>query len=238
MLDNLIKEPFLGFEKESLDFLKKLENKKFNNKIWFDNNREKYENHIKLPMRTLIDSLTGELFKIDSSIVVNYKSIFRINRDIRFSKDKTPYKTMTSASFCFDTIKKPELPMFYFHLSPSEFLFAAGQYSTDLEKIKKIRKFILKNFDYFKKIISERNFAREYKEICGDKLKILPRGYDFLKLDKKNEPLIELMKMKQYYVYKTYKPEVAFDTEIISVIISSIKLTYNFTKFLNDAIKQ
>ncbi|MCX6164328.1 MAG: DUF2461 family protein, partial [Ignavibacteriae bacterium] len=98
MLDNFIKEPFLGFSNESLEFLKKLENKKYNNKIWFDKNREKYETYVKLPMRALIDNLTGELYKIDPSIVVNYKSIFRINRDIRFSKDKTPYKSITSAS--------------------------------------------------------------------------------------------------------------------------------------------
>jgi len=136
MLDNLIKEPFLGFSKESLAFLKKLEDKKCNNKLWFDKNRDLYENYIKLPMRALIDSLAGELFKIDPSIVVSYKSIFRINRDIRFSNDKTPYKNMSSASFCFNTIKKPEIPQFYFHLSPVEFLFAGGQYSLDNKNLK------------------------------------------------------------------------------------------------------
>jgi uncharacterized protein (TIGR02453 family) len=237
MLDNLIKEPFLGFSKESLAFLKKLEDKKCNNKLWFDKNRDLYENYIKLPMRALIDSLAGELFKIDPSIVVSYKSIFRINRDIRFSNDKTPYKNMSSASFCFNTIKKPEIPQFYFHLSPVEFLFAGGQYSLDNNKLKKIRKKIYDDFDYFKKIITEKYFVKEYKNICGDKLKNLPRGYDNLKFDKKNELLIELIKMKQYYAFKTYKPEVAFNPELVNLIISNIRLTYNFTKFLNDALK-
>lgn len=237
MLDNLIKEPFLGFSKESLDFLKKLENKKFNNKIWFDKNREKYEYYIKLPMRALIDNLTGELYKIDSNIVVNYKSIFRINRDIRFSKDKTPYKSITSASFCFNVIKKPELPQFYFHLSPSEFLIAGGQYSLDSDKLKKIRKKIYEDFDYFKKIISKENFVKEYKKISGDKLTNLPRGYDKLKIDYKNNILIELLKMKQYYVYKTYKPEVAFNQELVNLIIFNFNLMYDFTKFLNDSLK-
>jgi uncharacterized protein (TIGR02453 family) len=236
MLDNLIKEPFLGFSQESLDFLKKLENKKNNNKIWFDKNRETYENYIKSPIRALIDNLAGELFKIDTTLVVNYKSIFRINRDIRFTKDKTPYKTMTSASFCFNTIKKPELPQFYFHLSPSEFLFAGGQYSTDPDKLKKIRRKIYNEFNYFIKIISENNFRNEYKQISGDKLTNLPRGYEHLKFDKINMLLIELMKMKQYYVYKTYKPEIAFNTELVNLIISNVNLSYNFTKFLNEAL--
>jgi uncharacterized protein (TIGR02453 family) len=237
MLDNLIKEPFLGFTKESIAFLKKLENKKYNNKIWFDKNRDLYENHIKLHMRALIDNLAVEIFKIDPSIVVNYKSIFRINRDIRFSKNKTPYKSMTSASFCFNTIKKPEIPQFYFHLSPVEFLFAGGQYSLDPDKLKKIRKRIFDDFDYFKKIISEKYFVKEYKKIYGDKLTNLPRGYDNLKYDKKNETLIEFIKMKQYYVYKTYNPEVAFNPELVNIIVSNINLSYDFTKFLDDAIK-
>jgi uncharacterized protein (TIGR02453 family) len=237
MLDNLIKEPFLGFCKESLDFLKKLENKKNNNKVWFDKNREKYETYIKMPMRALIDNLSGEFYKIDPAIVVNYKSIFRINRDIRFSKDKTPYKSMTSASFCFNTIKKPEIPQFYFHLSPVEFLVAGGQYSLDSDKLKKIRKKIYDDFDYFKKIISDKNFANEYKKISGDKLTNLPRGYDTLKFDSKNNVLMEFLKMKQYYVSKTYKPEVAFNPELVNLITYNFNLMYDFTKFLNDALK-
>jgi uncharacterized protein (TIGR02453 family) len=237
MLDNLIKEPFLGFSEETIAFLKKLEDKRYNNKIWFDKNRSIYEEHVKLPMRALMDSLTGEMFKIDSTIVVSYKSIFRINRDVRFSKNKEPYKNMSSASFCFDTIKKPEIPQFYFHLSPAEFLFAGGQYSTDPDKLKKIRKRIYDDFDYFKKIISAKNFIKEFGKICGEKLTNLPRGFDELKFGKKNELLIELMKMKQYYVYKSYKPDVAFNPELVNLIVSRIKLTYDFTKFLSDAVK-
>jgi len=236
MLDNLIKEPFLGFSEESLAFLKKLENKKFNNKEWFDKNRDTYEQHIKLPMRALIDSLAGEIFKIDKSIIVNYKSIFRINRDVRFSKIKEPYKNHSSASFSFDTIKKPEIPQFYFHISPSEFLFAAGQYSSETDKLKKIRKSVASDFGLFKKIISDKNLVREFGNICGDKLTNLPRGYENLKLDKKNSELSELLKMKQYYFYKSYKPEIALNPELVFFIVSRIKLTYDFTKFLSDSI--
>lgn len=237
MLDNLIKEPFLGFDKESLAFLKKLENKKYNNKAWFDKNRRTYEQYIKQPMRSLIDSLTGEIYKIDPSIVVSYKSIFRINRDIRFTKNKQPYKSISSASFCFNTIKKSDLPQFYFHFSNKEFLFAGGQYSTEPDKLKKIRHKIAKDFTEFKSIISEKKFIKEYKQIEGDKLTNLPRGYENLKLDKKNLPLIEFLKMKQYYVYKTYEPDLVISPELINLIIYNIKLSYDFTKFLDDALK-
>jgi uncharacterized protein (TIGR02453 family) len=237
MLDNLIKEPFLGFDKESLAFLKKLEQKKYNNKIWFDKNRHIYEQHIKIPMRALVDSLTGEMFKIDPSIVVSYKSIFRINRDIRFSKNKQPYKSISSASFCFDMVKKPEIPQFYFHFSPGEFLFAGGQYSLDPDKLKKIRNRIFNEYNYFKKIITEKKLVKTFGNVCGDKLTNLPRGYDNLKLDKKNVQLIELLKMKQYYIFKTYKPDIVFSPELVNLITENVKVSYDFTKFLNDAIK-
>jgi uncharacterized protein (TIGR02453 family) len=237
MLDTFIKEPFLGFSSESLGFLKKLENKKYNNKKWFDENRNIYEQFVKLPMRALIDNLAGELYKIDSSIVVNYKSIFRINRDVRFSKNKEPYKNMSSASFCFDMVKKPEIPQFYFHISPSEFLFAAGQYSTDPDKIKKIRKRIATDFSGFKKIITDKKLIKEFGSICGEKLTNLPRGYENLKFDNRNSNLIVLLKMKQYYFYKSYKPEIALSTELINLIINNITITHEFTKFLSDSVK-
>ncbi|MBI5402694.1 MAG: DUF2461 domain-containing protein [Ignavibacteriae bacterium] len=235
MLDILIKEPFLGFTEESLGFLKKLENKKFNNKDWFDKNRDVYEQFIKHPMRTLIDTLAGELYKVDPDIVVNYKSIFRINRDVRFSKNKEPYKNMTSASFCFGTIKKPELPQFYFHLSPSEFLFAAGQYSTDPGYLKKIKNRIYSDFDRFKKIISDKKLVFELGSICGDKLSNFPRG--FPGIPKENSLLAELLKMKQYYFYKSYKPGVALNPDVVNLIVDNIKISYDFTKFLNDSVK-
>ena len=188
-------------------------------------------------MRALMDSLTGELFKIDPSIVVSYKSIFRINRDIRFSKDKQPYKTMSSASFCFDMIKKPEIPQFYFHFSPDEFLFAGGQYSLDPDKLKRIRKRIVSEYDYFKKIISEKKFAVHYGKICGDKLSKLPRGYENIKSGKNHEALSEILKMKQFYVFKTYNPDVIFSPKLVNLIVSNIGISYDFTKFLSDAIK-
>ena len=117
MLDELVKEPFLGFQPEALKFLKSLSNPKNNNKIWFDKHRETYETYLKQPMKDLIDTLSIEINKSYPDIVVNYKSIFRINRDIRFSKNKMPYKNHYSAAFAFGKIKSAEIPQFYFHFT-------------------------------------------------------------------------------------------------------------------------
>jgi uncharacterized protein (TIGR02453 family) len=236
MLDSLIKEPFLGFKPEGLEFLSKLQNPRYNNKKWFDKNREIYEVYLKKPMRVLIDTLSVEIKKIDPNIVVNYKSIFRINRDIRFTKDKTPYKSHLAASFCFDMIKKPDMPQFYFHFSTTEFLIAGGQYSTDTQKLKMIRNEIYTNYPVYKKIISDKIFVKAYKNVLGEKTSRLPKGYDNIDERKSNELLIETLKMKQFYVDEYHKPDVILDSSLVELITKNIKLMYDFVKFLHNAL--
>ena len=237
MLTDLIKEPFLGFQPECLDFLKKLKKPQHNNKKWFDKNRETYEVYLKEPMRTLIDTLSVEIKKIDPNIVVNYKSIFRINRDIRFTKDKTPYKSHLAASFCFDMIKKPEMPQFYFHFSPTEFLIAGGQYSTDPGKLKMIRKNIFDNFETYRGIIKNRKFVKAYTSVHGEKITRLPKGYEKLDVNKSDKLLIESLKLKQYYVEDLYEPKIILDASLVELITGHIKLMYDFVKFLHKAVE-
>lgn len=233
MLDNFISEPFLGFSKESINFFAKLKNTKYNNKIWFDKNRNIYEDYIKSPMRSLLDSITPELKKYDSRIVVSYKSIFRINRDIRFKKDKTPYKSHYGAALTYDRIKTPEVPQFYFHLSADEFLFASGQYSTDNAIIKNIRSRIYRSKDEFLSIIQDKVFKKNFGKVIGEKLLNIPSEYR----NKEVEGISEFLKMKQFYVFRTYKPEVSFSGELADIIIDNIKITGEFNKFLYDSLK-
>lgn len=232
MLDNFISEPFLGFTEDTLKFFSKLKNKKYNNKRWFDANRDVYEFHVKQPMRSLLDTIAPEIKKYDPRITISYKSIFRINRDIRFKKDKTPYKSHYGAALTYDGIKTPEVPQFYFHLSDDEFLFAAGQYSTDTVMIKKMRNRIFKEPDYFLSIVNEKNFVKCFGDVLGEKLANLPaefRGKDI------NEEIAEFLKLKQIYVFRTYKPEVALDNGLAEIIVEDIKMTGEFNKFLFDA---
>ncbi|MFA7361136.1 MAG: DUF2461 domain-containing protein [Candidatus Kapaibacterium sp.] len=232
MLDTFISEPFLGFNKEALNFFSKLKNNKYNNKKWFDAHRHVYEEEIKLPMRSLLDTITSDLKKYDKRIVVSYKSIFRINRDIRFKKDKTPYKSHYGASFTYDKIKTPEVPQFYFHISSDEFLFAAGQYSTDTAIIKKMRSRIYKEKDLFLSIIKEKNFLKYFGQVNGDKLKNIPSEYK----GKDTEGITEYLKMKQFYVYRTYSPEKALSGELVDIILTNTKVTGEFNKFLYDSL--
>ena len=233
MLSDLIQSPFLGFSEESVKFLKSLQNKKNNKKEWFEKHREEYEQYLKEPMKNLIDALAPELAKIDKDIVINYKSIFRINRDLRFSKDKTPYKTHYAAAFCFERIKKAELPHVYFHLEPAELIIAAGQYSMDPVNLKKIRYKIYSEFDEYLSIIEDKNFKKLYGEVVGIKQARPSKDYAEV-TDKKLE---EILKMKQFYVFKSYKPELAFETSFVDLILQHAKVSHDFVKFLWEAMK-
>ncbi|MFA5011358.1 MAG: DUF2461 domain-containing protein [Ignavibacteria bacterium] len=232
MLDTFISEPFLGFSEKALDFFSKLKKKKYNNKKWFDANRHIYEDEVKLPMRSLLDTLTPELKKYDERIVISYKSIFRINRDIRFKRDKTPYKSHYGASLTYDKIKTPEVPQFYFHISSDEFLFASGQYSSETALIKKMRKRIFQDKDLFLSIINEKNFFKHFGQINGDKLKNIPSEYK----GKNTEGITDYLKMKQFYVFRNYSPETALSSDLADRILENIKITGEFNKFLYDSL--
>ncbi len=233
MLEDFIKEPFLGFDKKSVDFLNKLRNKKYNNKKWFDANRDVYENHLKYPMRTLVDNLAAELKKIDDSFFITNKSILRINRDIRFKPDKTPYKTNYAAAFTYERQKTPEIPQYYFELSYREFLFAAGQYSMEPNALKKIRRRIFEKFDEFTDIISEKKFRNKFGDVLGESLQKLPKEFSVKEI---SPELGKYLKMKQFYVYTTYEPEVAFGPELVDLIMEDTGITHDFTKFLFKSI--
>lgn len=237
MLDQLIKQPFLGFPQESLKFLNSLSKSKNNRKEWFDEHRQIYEEALKQPMKDLIDNLAPLISKIDPEIIVGYKSIFRINRDIRFSKDKTPYKDYYSAAFAFYRIKAAELPHFYFQFNAKEFLFASGQYSTEVNNLRKIRSAIQGNFKEYKKIITEKKFVKDFGEVTGQSLVKLPKGYEGIEETNPDPLLIRSLKMKQFYVFRKYEPEVIFDDGLIEILINDIKTTYDFAKFLSRAIR-
>lgn len=233
MLDELIKPPFLGFSPEAIKFFKALSNKRNNNKKWFDKHRDEYEVYIKQPMRDLIDALAVEVKKIDKDLVVNYKSIFRINRDIRFTKDKTPYKNYASAAFAFNKVKSSEVPQFYFHFTPEEFLVAGGQYSTDPNNLKKIRSYIAKNYKEYLSVTDDKKIKKEYGEVRGIKAIKVPRGYENIS----DKCLQETLRMTQFYIEKQYKPDVVFDASIVDLIIHHLRLMVEFIRFLDEAIK-
>jgi uncharacterized protein (TIGR02453 family) len=124
--------PFDGFPKAGLDFFKKL--KRNNSRPWFEKHKDEYESQVKLPIQSLVAALQPHFSQFAAEYEVNPKrSIFRIYRDIRFSKDKTPYKTHIAAHFVLRGKPKGFLGSgYYMHIEPGETFAGAGLYDSPL----------------------------------------------------------------------------------------------------------
>jgi uncharacterized protein (TIGR02453 family) len=178
----------------TLKFLSAL--KKNNNKAWFDNHRDDYQ-AAKEDFANFVTAIIGKHAAADPSIseLKAKDCLFRINRDIRFSKDKSPYKTNMGASINRGG-KKAVTAGYYFHLEPGESFVGGGIYMPPAPEMKKIRQEIDYNFADFKKIVQSKKFKTLFGDLySGDdmKLTIPPKGYE------KTNPAVEYLKLKSWF---------------------------------------
>lgn len=177
----------------TLNFLNQLA--KNNNKEWFDANRKTYEG-IKVEFGNLVQLLIDKNTLFDNALMglEPKQCIFRINKDVRFSKDKLPYKTNIGASINPGG-KKSMIAGYYIHIEPNKSFLAGGCYMPPPETLAAIRQEIDYNTSDFKKIISAKDFKTYFKELSqDDKLKTAPKGYD------KNHADISLLQHKHFIV--------------------------------------
>ncbi len=214
--------------KNLLQFLDELS--KNNNKPWFDDNRKRYENDRK-DFIQFVSKICGEMSKFDPlfNTLDPKKCIFRINRDIRFSSNKNPYKNNMGAWFS-TKIGEIELPGYYLHLEPNNKSFiAGGSYMPPAELLKKLRQEIDYNLDTFENILNNPVFKSFYNELGGDKLSRPPKGYE------KDNPAIEYLKHKSFVVMHPLTDKEVENTEILlSQIVKGFQLLIPFNQFLNQ----
>ena len=204
---------------------------KNNNKEWFEKNRSIYENEVKAPFRKLVEDLTVKLSK--DLPVLNRdvsKSIFRINRDIRFSKDKSPYKNYLAAIFSRNGTKDQDYPGFYLHFGSDEILVGGGKYFVSKEELAKIRQEIYYSHDTFKKLLSDKAFKEKYKTLDGEKSKILAPEYKTFMTE---QPLIA---NKQFWFFANMSRKDATGNKIDDILMSHFKAGLKMNKFLWDAV--
>ncbi len=151
------------------DFFKELAAN--NNKEWFHANKKRYETDVKGPFIKLVEELTPGLLKLDSNIsTVAKDALFRINRDVRFSKDKTPYHTLMKASLAPGG-KKSALPGFYLGMSQDEIFVGGGVFKLQPDVLHKLRHLIKDNGETFSKIVESKSFVEHFGPLQGDKAK-------------------------------------------------------------------
>lgn len=178
-------------EPQTLKFLSQL--KKNNNKPWFDSHRIQYE-AAKIDFSNFIQLVIDTVQKSDTTItgLTSKECQFRINRDIRFSKDKRPYKENFGAFICRGG-KKSIYAGYYFHLAPGNSFIGGGLWQPEPENLKKVRQEIDYNWDEFQSILKNKNFKKNYGDLYkGEDVSLsrMPKGYE------EDNPAIDYLKLK------------------------------------------
>ena len=215
----------------TIKFLKEL--KKNNNKPWFETNRKSYE-AAKEDYISLIDSVIAAISKFDEPIG-NLKAkecIFRINRDVRFSKDKSPYKSNMGA-FIKPGGKKVNAPGYYFHCEPGQSFAAGGLYMPEPAQLAKIRQEIDYNFDEWEEILHHKTFRKYFtKGVDGiDVLSRPPKGYA------EDNPAIAYLKMKSFIVSRPLTDAELLDKNLTREIAKTFEAMKPMIDFLNHAMQ-
>jgi len=183
------------FTPKLFKFLRDL--KKNNDKSWFAENKQRYFDEVRDPFLDFIAAFAPRLHKINPHFVADSRplggSLFRIYRDVRFSRDKSPYKTNAGAQFNHEQSKNVHAPGFYLHLEPGEVFAAAGIWHPDAVTANKVRQAIAGNPEKFKRILSAKSF-KEHCTISGEELSRPPRGFS------PDHPLIDYLKYKDFLV--------------------------------------
>lgn len=220
------------FTQDLLDFF--IELAPNNNKDWFDENRKRYEKSVKDPFKAFVTHLIAKLSKINPSFneLEAKDCIFRINRDIRFSKDKQPYKLQVSAVIAPGGKKDKSGSGVYFEIGPERLRVYGGIYELEKDDLLELRTGISENLNDFKKLYSDPKFIDRYKEIRGAKNKILPKE---LKEFGNIEPLIF---NKQFYFFTEFTPETILFDNLDELIIDCYQVGKPIQDFFNKLIKE
>lgn len=214
--------------KALLRFLKQL--KANNSKEWFDANRKEYESLRKEFLGFVGDTITA-IGSVDKGLLSldPKKCVFRINRDIRFSADKSPYKTNFGINLN-PAGKGEEFCGFYLHIEPGNSFFAAGVYMPQPQSLAAIRQEIDYNFPAFKKIVDAKSFKAAFGKLSGDKLSRPPKGYDA------ENPAIEYLKHKSFIVQVSLSEKELLDPALLKNLTRVSKDMMPLVSFLRVAL--
>ena len=223
--------PFEGFPKECISFLKQL--KRNNTREWFEKHKENFERNAKTPMLSFIAALQPHFARFAPEFDLNPKrSIFRIYRDIRFSSDKTPYKTHIAAHFVLRGTPKGFIGSgYYIQIEPGEFFAGGGIYLPDSDQLKKIRKAIATHGKEFLSIVENQRFRKQFAPFEWSKLQRVPKGYD------ENHPMAEWLKFKQFFVGVTLPELKCYKESLVNEVADICEAAAPLVRFLNKSLR-
>jgi len=213
-----------------LKFLSAL--KKNNNKSWFDNHRDQYE-MVKDEFRSFVGEMITGISRFDRSIEMLQPKdcMFRINRDVRFSKDKRPYKNNMAAYFNKGG-KKGSGAGYYIHIEPGKSFVAAGIWMPPSEELSKIRQEIDYNYDEWKKILSHKDFKKYFNGNIDTKESLIrpPKGYT------EDNPAINYIKLKSFIAISAFTDKEITDKTFVKNLSKKFETVKPLIDFINRSL--
>jgi uncharacterized protein (TIGR02453 family) len=220
---------FAGFPKEALTFFGDL--KKNNNKEWFEPRKETFETKVKAPMVALVGEINALLAKIAPDHVADpKKAIYRLYRDTRFSKDKTPYKTHIAANFSHRLLDKHAGAGFYCAVSHQSVDFGGGVYMPGPEQVLALRNLLAERHEEFGRLTGAKGFRMLLGDVKGDRLARSPKGFPA------NHPADDLLRHKQWYWYVELEPELALTPKLLPELTRRFQALLPAIEFLNGPL--
>ena len=243
MIKNIIKQKFQPYlywihalkkeimkniciEKESIDFLKILS--KNNNRDWFNKHKERYSKaHDNIIL--FADALLTEMNKHDHiETVSGKKSLYRIYKDVRFSKDKTPYNSHWSGGFKRAT--KQLRGGYYFHLQSGNSFLAGGFWGPNPDDLQRIRQDIALNYDDWKKFLTDKPFVKIFGKLIGEQLSSAPRGYA------KDHEAIDLLRYKQFIIKHSFSDQEVYSPDFVYQANDVFKKMRPFFDYMSEVL--
>ncbi len=212
----------MNIEPATLKFLKDLE--KNNNRDWFLGHNAQYEAALK-NVNVFKDQVVKDLNKKD---VIEEGKIFRIYRDIRFSKDKTPYKNHFGIHF--KRASKARRGGYYLHLQPGEAFVGGGFWEPESADLKRIRDEFAHDDKTIRKIIAQKKFVQYFGTLEGDELKTAPSGYD------RDHPAIDLIRKKNYLINRKFTDKEVTSPGFVKEVVLTFEAMRPFFDYMSEVL--
>jgi uncharacterized protein (TIGR02453 family) len=217
---------FKGFPAEGVAFMRAL--KKNNNREWFLPRLEAYKEKVRGPMLELVHALHIAMLRFAPAYVGEpAKCLYRVYRDVRFSKDKTPYKTRADALFWRNSLGKDTGAALYIAISPEEVVIGGGLYMPSPATLLAVRQHILANSAQFRSTFESKTVRRLMGELKGERLTRVPKGFCA------EDAAADLLKHKQYVLRKTLSSEIITGPRLFREIVTRFEAMRPFLDFLD-----
>ena len=221
------------FSRKTFKFLRDLADN--NDREWFQENKGRYETDVKEPALQFIQDFAPRLAKLSAHFRAdpraNGGSLFRIYRDTRFSKDKSPYKTYTGIQFRHEAGKNAHAPGFYLHLEPKDCFVGIGIWRPDGSTARAIREGLVDDPKGWKKAIGGKAFKNRF-QLTGDRLVRPPRGFD------PDHPLIEDLKWKDFIAFAKLSQKAITEPGFLTEFTAFCRAGLPYVSFLCKALDQ